>query len=106
MHCQASGGERNERVCERWVNGSELGHDPMEVKEREGRYTDALDAAYEQLRTIELLARRPVKNAADNLMRSLPGIWSHEAEPEPTSDYHQAADAFMAAARADLGAPE
>jgi hypothetical protein len=89
-----------------WANGSELGLDPIEVKEREGRYTEALDAAYEQFRTIELLAPRPVKNAADNLMRSLPDIWSHEAEPEPTPEYHQAADAFMVAARADLGAPD
>jgi peptide/nickel transport system substrate-binding protein len=30
-----------------------------------------------QFRTIELLAPRPVKSAADNLMRSLPDIWSH-----------------------------
>jgi hypothetical protein len=55
-----------------WANGSELGLDPMEVREREGRYTEALDAAYEQFRTIELLAPRPVKRAAENLMRSLP----------------------------------
>jgi hypothetical protein len=48
-----------------------------------------------QFRTIELLAPRPVKSAADNFMRSLPDIWSHEAEPEPTPDYHQAADAYM-----------
>jgi hypothetical protein len=47
-----------------------------------------------------------VKSAADNLMRSLPDIWSHKAEPEPTPDYHQAADAYMAAARADVGAPD
>lgn len=89
-----------------WANGSVLDLDPMEVKEREGRYNEAFDAAYEQFRTIELLAPMPVKIAADNLMRSVPDIWSHEAEPEPTPDYHQAADAFMAATRADLGAPD
>lgn len=47
-----------------------------------------------------------MKGAADNLMRSLPDIWSHEAEPETTPDYHHAADAYMAAARADLRAPD
>lgn len=76
---------------------------------RHGHVTQAARRArrrLRQFRTIELLAPRPVKSAADNLMRSLPDIWSHEAEPEPTPDYHHAADAYMAAARADLGAPD
>jgi hypothetical protein len=67
---------------------------------------DELGADFGSSEPIELLAPRPVKSAADNLMRSLPDIRSHEAEPKPTPDYHRAADAYMAAARADLGAPD
>jgi hypothetical protein len=87
-----------------WANGAELGLDPMEIKEREGRYTETHDAAYEQFRTIELLAPKAREERRRQPHASLPDIWSHEAEPAPMPDYHQAADAFMAAARADLGA--
>lgn len=90
----------------RYADASAMDLDSLEVKEHENRYTQAVDAAYEQLRTIELLAPNRVTAAARNLVQALPDVWSHLEEPEPTPDYRQAADAFVAAARTDLGAAD
>jgi hypothetical protein len=87
-----------------WADGTATNLDPVEIKERQDRYLEMLLAMHEQFRTIELLAPKRVMETAYYLVHSLPDIWSHEEIPAPMPDYALAADAFMAAARADLGA--
>ena len=74
---------------------------PAQERAAGGDRVDVVDPA-----TVRIRLSQPFAPLAAVLVRSLPDMWSHEAEPEPTPDYHQAADAYMAAARADLGAPD